>query len=146
MIVEPIFKEQQSSPSISTSGFRVFIEEMTVDTFVGIHPQEHGERQPVVLSMELLYGCRPVEGLPDTFIDYEQLSNRLVRLLERSGHTRLLETLAVHIAQLTFEESPAVAEAVISLHKPKARAGSKRMGIELRWSRADFEAFHSGRA
>ncbi|CAB3804487.1 dihydroneopterin aldolase [Paraburkholderia caffeinilytica] len=123
---------------------RVFIDEMTVQTFVGIHAHEHLEPQPVAVSLELLYGCSPAEDGDRPFVDYERLCECLSQFLADKAHTRLLETLAIQIADIVFEEFPAIEELVVSLHKPKVREHSKRSGVELYWSRLDCEAFRSG--
>jgi 7,8-dihydroneopterin aldolase/epimerase/oxygenase len=131
--------------SARTRGMRVFIEELVVETFVGIHAHEHLDRQPVSLTLELLYGYAPdeLDELDESgarsFLDYEQLSNRLRAFLESNPHTRLLEALAIQIAELVFRDYPAAEELVLSLHKPKIRALSKRSGVELCWSRVDFD-------
>jgi dihydroneopterin aldolase len=61
--------------------------------------------------------------------------------LEAKAHTRLLETLAVEIAALSFEEWPALDALTLTLHKPKIREGTRRLGLELDWRRADFDAW-----
>jgi 7,8-dihydroneopterin aldolase/epimerase/oxygenase len=60
--------------------------------------------------------------------------------LAEKSHTRLLETLAVELAELSFREWPALDALTLALHKPKIREGTRRIGVELDWTRADYEA------
>jgi len=64
----------------------------------------------------------------------------LTRFLETKPHTRLLETLAVELAVLSFEEWGALDTLTLVLYKPKIRPGTQRIGIELDWGRGDYEA------
>jgi dihydroneopterin aldolase len=65
----------------------------------------------------------------------------LSRFLETKPHTRLLETLAVELAMLSFEDFGALDTIALMLHKPKIRPGTQRIGIELNWTRSDYERY-----
>jgi 7,8-dihydroneopterin aldolase/epimerase/oxygenase len=122
-------------------GWRVFI----VATRIGIHAHEHLAAQPVVIDASLSYRCEPSEEGSHAMIDYERYCNRVSEFLSAKPHTRMLETLAVEIALLSFAEWPALEAITLALHKPKIREGTKRIGVELDWTRCDFEA-HSASA
>jgi dihydroneopterin aldolase len=126
-------------------GWRVFIDELVVDTRIGIHAHEHLAAQPVVVDVSLAYRCEPSEEGLHAMIDYERYCNRVSEFLSVKPHTRMLETLAVEIALLSFAEWPALEAITLALHKPKIREGTKRIGVELDWTRGDFEA-HSASA
>jgi len=121
-------------------GWRVFIDELDVSTRIGIHAHEHLAPQPVVIDASLAYRCEPSEEGTHAMIDYERYCNRVSAFLSEKPHTRMLETLAVEIAELSFAEWPALDAITLSLHKPKIREGTRRIGVELDWTRADFEA------
>ncbi|CAL8477378.1 dihydroneopterin aldolase [Caballeronia sp. S22] len=121
-------------------GWRVIVDELIVKTRVGLYEHEHEGPQPVCIDASLRYRGMPHES-DDGLIDYEAWCNRVSAFLETKGHTRLLETLAVEIAALSFEEWPALDALTLVLHKPKIREGTKRLGLELDWRRADFEAW-----
>jgi 7,8-dihydroneopterin aldolase/epimerase/oxygenase len=121
-------------------GWRVFIDELAVSTRIGIHAHEHLAPQPVVIDASLAYRCEPSEEGTHAMIDYERYCNRVSAFLAGKPHTRMLETLAVEIAELSFVEWPALDAITLSLHKPKIREGTKRIGVELDWTRADFDA------
>lgn len=121
-------------------GWRVIVDELIVKTRVGLYEHEHEGPQPVCIDASLRYRGMPHES-DDGLIDYEAWCNRVSAFLETKGHTRLLETLAVEIAAVSFEEWPALDALTLVLHKPKIREGTKRLALELDWRRADFEAW-----
>jgi 7,8-dihydroneopterin aldolase/epimerase/oxygenase len=121
-------------------GWRVIVDELIVKTRVGLYEHEHEGPQPVCIDASLRYRGMPHES-DDGLIDYEAWCNRVSAFLETKGHTRLLETLAVEIAALSFEEWPALDALTLVLHKPKIREGTRRLGLELDWRRADFDAW-----
>jgi 7,8-dihydroneopterin aldolase/epimerase/oxygenase len=124
---------------VRPKGVRVFVDEMTVQTLVGIHAHEKLAPQPVVFSLELLYGCHPRESSPDAFIDYESLCNRLCEFLAEKEHTNLLETLSMEMASVALDEFPAIEALTLVMYKPRIRKDSKRVGVEFRLTRADYE-------
>ncbi|MDR5818594.1 MULTISPECIES: dihydroneopterin aldolase [unclassified Caballeronia] len=121
-------------------GWRVVVDELIVQTRVGLYEHEHEGPQPVCIDASLHYRAMPDES-DDGLIDYEAWCNRVSAFLETKPHTRLLETLAVEIAALSFDEWPALDALTLTLHKPKIRPGTKRLGLELDWRRADHEAW-----
>jgi 7,8-dihydroneopterin aldolase/epimerase/oxygenase len=134
-------------PALSWSsrgkGWRVFIDALEVSTRIGIHAHEHLAPQPVVIDASLAYRCEPSEAGTHAMIDYERYCNRVSEFLSAKPHTRMLETLAVEIAQLSFDEWPALDALTLSLHKPKIREGTKRIGVELDWTREDFDVYRA---
>ncbi|WP_109483454.1 dihydroneopterin aldolase [Paraburkholderia sp. C35] len=141
---EPLAAYVRPSSSSRGKGWRVFIDELVVSTRIGIHAHEHLAPQPVVIDASLSYRCEPSEEGSHAMIDYERYCNRVSEFLSVKPHTRLLETLAVEIAQLSFEEWPALDAVTLALYKPKIREGTRRIGIELDWTRGDFEAHRVG--
>ncbi|SAK61194.1 dihydroneopterin aldolase [Caballeronia pedi] len=121
-------------------GWRVIVDELIVKTRVGLYEHEHEGPQPVCIDASLRYRGMPHES-GDGLIDYEAWCNRVSAFLETKGHTRLLETLAVEVAALSFDEWPALDALTLVLHKPKIREGTKRLGLELDWRRADYDAW-----
>ena len=124
-------------------GWSVFVEGLEVLARVGIHAHEHEAPQPVMIDARLGYRCMPTETTAQEWIDYERYCERLTRFLETKPHTRLLETLAVELAMLSFGEWDALEAVTLALHKPKIRPGTQRIGIELNWTRADYELARS---
>jgi 7,8-dihydroneopterin aldolase/epimerase/oxygenase len=121
-------------------GWSVFVEGLSVPVRVGIHAHEHGAPQPVVIDARLGYRCEPAENAE--WIDYDTWCTRVANFLAHKPHTRLLETLAADIATLSFIEWPALQSLTLALHKPKIRPGTRRVGVELEWTRADWFDWH----
>lgn len=124
-------------------GWTVFVDGLEASTRVGIHPHEYLAPQPVVIDARLGYRCLPAETDAHEWIDYERYCERLTRFLETKPHTRLLETLAVELAVLSFEDFGALDTITLLLHKPKIRPGTQRIGIELDWTRSDYTSLTS---
>jgi dihydroneopterin aldolase len=124
-------------------GWRIVIDELIVATRIGLYDREYLAPQPVVIDASLHYRGVPVEGNTCGLIDYEAWCGRVSTYLASKPHTRLLETLAVEVAALSFTEWPALDALTLLLYKPKIREGTRRVGVELDWHRADFDAWRA---
>jgi 7,8-dihydroneopterin aldolase/epimerase/oxygenase len=122
-------------------GWHIFVDELVAQTRIGIHAHEHVAPQPIVIDAWLAYRCVPSEEGGHAWIDYERYCESVTSFLSTKPHTRLLEMLAVELAALSFREWSALDALRLALHKPKIREGSRRIGIELEWTRADYEAW-----
>lgn len=134
------------APSRFGRGWRVFIDELVVSTRIGLHAHEYAAPQPVIVDASLLYRGEPSEEGVHAMIDYERYCECITAFLADKPHTRLLEALAVEVAELSFREWPALDGLTLALHKPKIREGTRRIGVELDWTRADYEALLRTRA
>jgi 7,8-dihydroneopterin aldolase/epimerase/oxygenase len=117
-------------------GWSVFVEALSVPARIGIYPHEHGAPQPIVIDAQLGYRCMPRES--EEWIDYERYCMRVAEFLGRKPHTRLLETLVADLAAFSFREWPALESLQLAVHKPKIRPGTRRVGVALDWTRADY--------
>ena len=126
------------APPARGRGWSVFVEGLSVPARIGIHPHEHGQPQPLVIDASLVYRAMPDERDAHLLIDYEHYCGRITSFLATKAHTRLLETLAVELAVLSFREFGAIEALTLSLYKPKIRAGTRRIGIEFDWTRHDY--------
>ncbi|VXC89378.1 Dihydroneopterin aldolase [Burkholderia sp. 8Y] len=124
-------------------GWRVVVDELVVMTRVGLYEHEHAAPQALSIDASLRYRGMPSE---DELIDYEAWCNRVTAYLQAKTHTRLLETLAVEIAALSFDEWPKLDALTLTLHKPKIREGTRRLALELDWRRADYDALRAHQA
>ncbi len=122
-------------------GWSVFIDELKVPARIGIHAHEHEGPQPLVIDARLGYRNEPAEHGAAGYIDYDGYCARIASWLAHKPHTRLLETLVVELAALSFDEWPALESITLSVHKPKIRPGTRRVGVELDWTRADYVAW-----
>ena len=124
-------------------GWRIVVDELVVPTRIGLYAREHLAPQPVAIDASLHYRGVPAEENAHELIDYEAWCEGVSGYLESKPHTRLLETLAVEIAALSFTQWPALDALTLLLYKPKIREGTRRVGVELDWHRADFDAWRA---
>ena len=108
---------------------RVFIENLTVETVIGIFDWERDIKQPVSLDLEMDFDIRAAaetDAIADT-LDYKAVAKRLIRFIERSEF-QLVETLAERCAGIVLNEFP-VERLKLKLSKPGAVRGSSAVGV-----------------
>jgi dihydroneopterin aldolase len=107
----------------------VFIEDLRIETVIGIYDWERKIRQTVALDLEMAFDNRKPaasDKIEDT-LDYKAVSKRLIAFVEAS-HFELVETLAERCAALVREQF-GVAWLRLKLSKPGAVTGSKAVGV-----------------
>lgn len=108
---------------------RVFVENLTVETVIGIFDWEREIRQAVSLDLEMEFDIRQAaqtDSIDDT-LDYKAVSKRLIRFIEQSEF-QLVETLAEKCAAIVLSEFP-VQHLWLKLSKPGAVRGSSAVGV-----------------
>lgn len=108
---------------------RVFIENLTVETVIGIFDWEREIRQTVALDLEMAYDigrAAASDRIEDT-LDYKAVAKRLIRFVEQSEF-QLVETLAERCAEIVLAEFP-VEWLRLKLSKPGAVRGSSAVGV-----------------
>jgi len=108
---------------------RVFIENLTVETVIGIFDWEREIKQAVSLDLEMDFDIRAAaasDSIADA-LDYKAVSKRLIGFIERSQF-QLVEALAERCAAIVLEEFP-VARLRLKLSKPGAVRGSSAVGV-----------------
>jgi dihydroneopterin aldolase len=108
---------------------RVFVENLTVETVIGIFDWEREIRQAVSLDLEMEFDIRNAaisDSIEDT-LDYKSVSKRLIRFIEQSEF-QLVETLAEKCAAIVLAEFP-VNRLRLKLSKPGAVRGSSAVGV-----------------
>jgi dihydroneopterin aldolase len=114
---------------------RIFIENLTVETVIGIFDWEREIRQAVSLDLEMDFDIRAAassDSIADT-LDYKAVSKRLIQFIELSQF-RLVEALAERCAAIVLEEFP-VSRLTLRLRKPGAVRGSSAVGVIIERSR-----------
>jgi dihydroneopterin aldolase len=110
---------------------RVFIEELKVQTIIGIFDWERENKQTVSVNLEMAFDIRKAaesDSIEDA-LDYKSVSKRLIRYIEDSEF-KLVETLAEHCAAIVLEEFP-IAWLRMKLSKPGAVRGSSAVGVSI---------------
>ncbi|NNK31939.1 MAG: dihydroneopterin aldolase [Xanthomonadales bacterium] len=108
---------------------RVFIENLTVETVIGIFDWEREIRQAVSLDLEMDFDIRKAaasDAIEDT-LDYKAVSKRLIHFIEASSF-QLVESLAEQCAAIVLDEFP-VRRLKLKLSKPGAVRGSSAVGV-----------------
>lgn len=114
----------------------VFIEDLRIETVIGIYDWERTIRQVVALDLELGFDNRKpaaTDRIEDT-LDYKAVSKRLIAFVEASSF-QLVETLAERCAQIVLDEFD-VAWLRLKLSKPGAVRGARAVGVAIERRRA----------
>lgn len=108
---------------------RVFIEDLRIETIIGIYDWERSVRQTVALDIEMAFdNTRPAasDRIADT-LDYKAVAKRLIAFVGESRF-ELVETLAERCAAILREEF-GVGWLRLRLSKPGAVTGSRAVGV-----------------
>lgn len=109
----------------------VFIEDLRIETVIGIYDWERKIRQTVALDLEMAFdnrGPAASDRIEDT-LDYKKIAKRLIAFVEAS-HFELVETLAERCADIVRSEF-GVVWLRLKLSKPGAVTGSKAVGVVI---------------
>lgn len=107
----------------------IYINELRIETVIGIFDWERQIKQPVVLDVELAGDCATAaagDKVEDT-VDYKAVSKRLIEFVGESEF-QLVETLAERCAALIREEF-SVPWVRLRLSKPGALRGARDVGV-----------------
>ena len=108
---------------------RVFIEDLNIETIIGIFDWEREIRQTVTIDLEMEFDIRKAaesDAIEDT-LDYKSVSKRLIHFVEDSEF-QLVEALAERCAVIVLDEFP-VTWLRLKLGKPGAIRGSSAVGV-----------------
>ncbi|HQV71383.1 MAG: dihydroneopterin aldolase [Xanthomonadales bacterium] len=109
----------------------VFIEDLRIETVIGIYDWERRIRQVVALDIEMRFdNTRPAasDRIEDT-LDYKAVSKRLIAFVE-AAEFQLVETLAERCATIILDEFN-VQHVRLRLAKPGAVTGSRSVGVQI---------------
>ena len=109
----------------------VFIEDLRIETIIGIYDWERTTRQVVALDVEMAFdNTKPAasDRIEDT-LNYKAVSKRLIAFVEASQF-ELVETLAERCAAIIREEF-GVGWLRLKLSKPGAVTGARAVGVVI---------------
>jgi dihydroneopterin aldolase len=110
---------------------RVFIEDLRIQTIIGVFDWEREIKQTVSLDLEMAFDISAAarsDSIADT-LDYKAVSKRLIQFVERSEY-QLVEALAEECARIVLAEFP-VDWLRLKLSKPGAVRGSSAVGVKI---------------
>lgn len=109
----------------------VFIEDLRVQTVIGVFEWEREIRQTVSIDLEMAFDIGKAaasDDIADT-LDYKAVSKRLIHFVEDSDF-QLVEALAERCAAIVLQEFP-VSWLRLKLSKPGAVRGSSAVGVVI---------------
>ena len=116
--------------------FKIHIDNLQVDAYIGFYPEEKKFRQRVIINIEAevnLSDSIIEKDSPEGIYDYKILSDDIVFFV-KNGHFNLLETLTNKIADIVLKDSCITKIRVIA-SKPDALSGSAIASVEILKSR-----------
>ena len=110
---------------------KIFLDELKIDTIIGIWDWERKIRQTVVIDLETSADIAKAAASDDVVdtLNYKAVAKRLQAFVGDSSF-QLVETLAENIARIIRDEFD-VAWVRVKVHKPGAIRGSKDVGVEI---------------
>jgi len=110
---------------------RVFIEDLRIETVIGIYDWEREIRQTVSLDLEMVFDIRQAAASDniDDALNYKAVAKRLIQFVEASRF-QLVESLAEQCAAIVLDEFPVISLR-LKLSKPGAVRGSSAVGVIL---------------
>jgi len=115
----------------------VFLQNLRIDTVIGIYDWEREIRQTVGVDLEMATDIRRAADSDDIqyTLNYKSIADRIVEFVEASEFG-LIETLAEKVAGIVLNEFD-VPWVKVTLHKPGAIASAQDVGVIIeRGSRA----------
>ena len=109
----------------------VFIEDLRIETVIGIYDWERRVRQTLSFDIEMAFdNTKPAatDAIADT-LNYKDVSKRLIEYVEASSFG-LVETLAERCAAIIRDEF-GVSWVSLKLSKPGAVRGSRAVGVRI---------------
>jgi dihydroneopterin aldolase len=109
----------------------VFINDLRIETIIGIYDWERKVRQTISLDLEMGADIRraaQTDSIDDT-LNYKAVAKRLIAFVEASEYL-LVETLAEKIAAIVLSEF-SVPWLRLTVHKPGAVRGSRDVGVMI---------------
>jgi len=110
---------------------KVFINNLQVETIIGIFDWEREVRQVVSIDLEMEFDNKKAAKSDDIkeALDYKKVGKRVSTFVEESKY-KLVERLAEQIAKLVLKEFP-ISSLTVSVMKPGAMRGSESVGIKI---------------
>jgi len=109
----------------------VFIEDLRIETVIGIYDWERNIRQTVALDLEMAFDntIPAASDRIDDTLDYKRVAKRLIAFVGESRF-ELVETLAERCAEIVMREF-GVSWLRLRLSKPGAVTGSRAVGVAI---------------
>ena len=109
----------------------VFINDLRIDTVIGVYDWERKIRQTISLDIEMAsdFARAAVSDDIDDALSYKDVAKRLIEFVEGAEY-ELVEALAENLCRIIIDEF-SVPWVRLTLHKPGAVRGSKSVGVRI---------------
>ena len=110
---------------------KIFIEDLQIDTVIGIYDWERQIRQVISLDIEMgrdISRAAATDAIEDT-LNYKEVAKRLIAYVQNSRF-ELIESLVERIAEIILYEFD-IARVKVKLSKPGAVRYSRNVGVEI---------------
>lgn len=110
----------------------VFVNQLQIDTVIGVYEWEKSIRQTLVIDLQMLTDIRAAAAGDDLTltIDYAVVCEKVQQLVQAKP-LELIETVAENIATLILSDFPAKA-VMVRVGKPAAVKAAATVGVEIR--------------
>ena len=110
---------------------RVFINDLRINTIIGIFDWERQVRQTVSFDLEMAHDNRKAAETDNIefALDYKSVAKRIIKYVE-SSEFLLVERMAEEVAQLVIKEF-SVPWLKLTLKKPGALRGARDVGVMI---------------
>ena len=115
---------------------RIFIDRLSLQTLIGVSPEERTSCQRVLVSvaLDVVYDQRDKGDRLVNVVDYQDIIDRIRQEIERKTMVHLIETLAERIAKICLTDER-VAVVHVQVEKPDILADLKSVGVSVTYSR-----------
>ena len=110
---------------------RVFIEDLKIETIIGIFGWERKVKQEVNISLEMEFNidkAGKTDQIEDA-LDYKKIGKAVIALVEKSSFF-LVEKMATEVAKLVLKIKK-IDSVMVTASKPGALRGSKSVGVKI---------------
>lgn len=118
----------------------VFIEELRVETIIGLYPWEEQVKQPLLISLEVNWDNRRAAATGDLQygLDYAAVVKRVQSFALNHGH-KLLESFAEDLAKALISEF-SIPSLVLRVAKTTVIPEARQVGISIERKATDYLA------
>jgi dihydroneopterin aldolase len=123
------------------SADEIFIQQLIVETIIGVLPHERCTLQPIELDIVLMTNISVAaesENLADT-LDYAAIATGISDYVKKTQFL-LIETLAESIVKWLWAFFPAINQVSLVLRKPMAVSTAKTVGLKIKRRRPSLLA------
>ncbi len=110
----------------------IFIEELRVDTVIGVYEWEKQFKQPLYFDIEMqtsILASTQHDDINKT-VNYKTLSDYVIKFVTETRY-ELLETLAEDLCKLILQSYPEIKILTLTIKKPQAVPQANTVGIRI---------------